>query len=465
MGSWKWYGVMLAVGLVALPVQAQAEPPEAALKAYQEGLHLQQANDTQAAEKAYLQALELAPDLLRARYNLGVLYLKSQRAEAAEAQARKILSHWQVDPDVYVLLGQALAAQGKAEAAQQQFARALDLHPQHPIKAWLQPLAQPQPQADEKYPAAAWAAYERGKQALDQGHYPQAQAAFAQALKLAPKWSNAHYLLGLAQHNQPQLARQSFEKALQHQPQHLGAQLALARQFGQSPAAQRYWQQIIDQRPGTLEAYLALGQIALQQADGPAAENWLQQALQLDPQAVEARVLLAQAALAQQKTSEALQILQALPAGSLELQLLKAELLQNQGQHVAALELLKAARPSQDARLQTALARYWFRHGNWKQCRQHLALAFGQPKAPAATYALRGELALQENQPQQAMAYFKRAWELKPELRTLEHFLLAALQSGQGQQAVPLFKQALPLFPKQASHLQSRLLVLQQRAR
>ncbi|MBF2052224.1 MAG: tetratricopeptide repeat protein [Candidatus Sericytochromatia bacterium] len=447
MGSWKRWAMALTLGLMVLP--AQADTPAAALKAYQEGLHLQQAHETEAAEKAYLQALKLAPELVSARYNLGVLYLHQQQAEAAEYQARKILEHWLVDADVYVLLGQALAAQGKTEAAQQQFARALNLQAQHPIKAWLQPLAPP----EEKYPAPARAAYERGKRALDKGHDRQAQAAFQEALKQAPHWANAHYLLGLAQHSQPQLARQSLEKALQLAPQHLGANIVLARQLGHSPAAQRYWQGVLEQRPGTLEAYLALGQIALQQADGAAAENWLQQALQLEPQAAKTRVLLAQAALAQHKTPEALRYLEPLPADVLEAALLKADLLQNQGQAAAALALLKAARPTQDAHLQTALARYWFRQGNWQQCRQHLGQAFGQPKVPAVTYALRGELALQEKQPRQAMAYFKRAWELQPELRTLEHFLLAALQHDQAQQAVPLFKQAVKLFPKQAEHL------------
>jgi hypothetical protein len=97
-----------------------------------QGVHLMNSGDAEGAEAAFRQALELAPDLVEARINLGLLLTGSARWPEAEVHYRIALA---LDPgqmQAYLHLGAMLADQRRFAEAQATYRQALELDPKSP---------------------------------------------------------------------------------------------------------------------------------------------------------------------------------------------------------------------------------------------------------------------------------------------------------------------------------------------
>ena len=137
----------LTLGLVLTPVVAGAAPiPESqlqrVLRKHQRLLETEPGNSelwndlgnllmlggwSDQAEDAYLQALEIEPELVSARFNLALLYQQTQRHGRSKRALRKILK---INPDhawSHYYLGVANAETGKRQAAVNHYAAALRL--------------------------------------------------------------------------------------------------------------------------------------------------------------------------------------------------------------------------------------------------------------------------------------------------------------------------------------------------
>jgi tetratricopeptide (TPR) repeat protein len=82
-----------------------------------------------AAELEYRDALALAPHHANAHYNLGLLLIETERAALAEGEFRAYLQQRPTEPQGYLRLSEALAAQGKSTEATAARDRARHLDP------------------------------------------------------------------------------------------------------------------------------------------------------------------------------------------------------------------------------------------------------------------------------------------------------------------------------------------------
>jgi predicted O-linked N-acetylglucosamine transferase (SPINDLY family) len=136
--------------LAALLIRAwlqRGEGPARALALFQLGLLLTDDGDHAGARDAYLQAIELAPTLAAARYNLGLCHQRLGDVDAAVAQWSWIGAHAQpADPGQRALLVMALGnlalvheSAGRLGEALALQTRSLRLDPQQPelARAWL----------------------------------------------------------------------------------------------------------------------------------------------------------------------------------------------------------------------------------------------------------------------------------------------------------------------------------------
>src|SRR4030066_2486067 len=87
------------------------------------------------AEKAFLKAIELAPDFTRPYYELGVIYVTQKKLPEAEEKFRKVLEKDDKNIGGHTLLGVVLNSQGKIEEANKHYRRVLELSPKNPLAA------------------------------------------------------------------------------------------------------------------------------------------------------------------------------------------------------------------------------------------------------------------------------------------------------------------------------------------
>lgn len=90
---------------------------------------------TDQAEKAFLEAVELAPDLALVHYELGQLYLLENKLPAAESAFQTALKKDDTNSGAHTALGVLLASQGKSTQANEHYRRAFQLNPQDVIAA------------------------------------------------------------------------------------------------------------------------------------------------------------------------------------------------------------------------------------------------------------------------------------------------------------------------------------------
>ena len=90
---------------------------------------------TDQAEKAFMEAVELAPDLALVHYELGQLYLLENKLSAAESAFQTVLKKDDTNSDAHTALGVLLASRGKSKQANEHYRRAFQLNPQDVIAA------------------------------------------------------------------------------------------------------------------------------------------------------------------------------------------------------------------------------------------------------------------------------------------------------------------------------------------
>lgn len=88
------------------------------------------AGEVEAAEAAYRRALELAPDMISARYNLALLLIESERPKAALAELRRVVDVEPGNAWAHYQIGVVLDAAGSERRAVKHYARAFRLDPQ-----------------------------------------------------------------------------------------------------------------------------------------------------------------------------------------------------------------------------------------------------------------------------------------------------------------------------------------------
>jgi protein O-mannosyl-transferase len=119
-------------GAVKLYEQVLREEPEIYGAVYGCGYTYFLLNRDSDAEKLLSRAAQLAPTASPPVFYLGQIYLRTGRAELAEAHLRKALS---LDAQVYnyhYWLGRALVARGQVDQAKKEYSEELKLHPKNP---------------------------------------------------------------------------------------------------------------------------------------------------------------------------------------------------------------------------------------------------------------------------------------------------------------------------------------------
>lgn len=160
------------------------------------------------AEKSYLQALRVEPDLEEAHFGLGNLFARQGKLDEARHYYQETL---RIDPDfreAHNNLGNVLASQGDLENAVRHFRQALELGPDH----------------SETH-------FNLANALAKQGHLEEATNHFQEAVKITPDFARAYLNLGLVEAAQGKLDRAvgHFQQALQIQPEFAEAHESLGQ--------------------------------------------------------------------------------------------------------------------------------------------------------------------------------------------------------------------------------------------
>jgi tetratricopeptide (TPR) repeat protein len=103
----------------------------AALVPYNRGVDLLEQERLGEAEKQFLLALDTAPDLASARYNLALVYLKRARYEEALPLLADLIAQRPRATDFRFAYGHALFLSARFDEAAQQFRAVLEVNPSH----------------------------------------------------------------------------------------------------------------------------------------------------------------------------------------------------------------------------------------------------------------------------------------------------------------------------------------------
>jgi len=126
----------LAAGSVLQLVFSEQEWPAAqrrvaALKPYNRGVELLAQDDLEGAEAQFRRAVEIAPELVNARFNLAVVLLKRGRYAEAQELLAALVAERDADPDFRYAYGHALFLQADFEGAAAIFEELLARQPEH----------------------------------------------------------------------------------------------------------------------------------------------------------------------------------------------------------------------------------------------------------------------------------------------------------------------------------------------
>jgi tetratricopeptide (TPR) repeat protein len=91
--------------------------------------------EPEGAEGAFLKSIELAPDFTRPYYQLGLMYTAQKKLPEAEAKFAKVVEKDEKNVGALTLLGVVRNSMGKAEEANRQYRRALELSPRNALAA------------------------------------------------------------------------------------------------------------------------------------------------------------------------------------------------------------------------------------------------------------------------------------------------------------------------------------------
>lgn len=323
------------------------------------------------------------------------------------------------------------------------------------------------------------------------GHYDRALGAAEDMERAQPQNAVVQELKGLVYRAQekPDLARRSFEKALQLQPSHFPAAAALAQMemAAKKPeAARACLLAFLEKNKSSTDAMTALA--ALASADGKVADatQWLEKAVAAAPDAVAPNVrlitqylvtgdkqkaltlarkiqlahrenpdlldLLGKSQLANGERSEALEsyrkLAVALPrSANAQMQVAALQILM--GKHLAAEDTLKtvlAMQPDFPA-AQLAQAELYVRRGSHDLALMTASrLQRNYPKASAG-YQLEGDILISQNKPALALASYEKAYAITKSTELMIKYVNAMRAAGRQQDAGRMLAQWLSTHP------------------
>ena len=258
-----------------------------------------------------------------------------------------------------------------------------------------------------------------GLQALDQGDFAQAQAAFAQLVANDPKDYSALFNLALAESGlkKDNDAIGHYKQVLALKPGLYEAELnlgSLELRTHNAPDAVLHLQQAAGQKPNAARPQRYLGEAFLSQGDFVNAQTSFETALKIDPKMSLAELGLGQALLQQQKLDEAVP----------------------HYKHAVALD---PANKSFLLEIATSLAK-----SNHQQEAVDLFLQF--PEDAAARETL-GNLYLDMNRPADAVTQFEAASVMSPTPANQVALATAYLKNNQPALAQPILERALAANP------------------
>ncbi|HEV2194075.1 MAG TPA: tetratricopeptide repeat protein [Candidatus Acidoferrum sp.] len=265
---------LLVVSLFGFRATAQESNPQ---QIFQEAAQAQQRGDNELAARKYQEVIQLNPNVVAAHANLGVVLVSLGRYDEAITQYNVALAEAPGNPELRLNLGLAYYKKGDFAGAAAQFA---SLHKENPTDlkvatllgncqvqlglveqslALLEPLEKPNPDNLDLEWSLGMAllragqtqeALQRIQKVADQGqnaeayqlaanlsigltYFDQARRDAEAVLRLNPKATKAHVVLGMADDysGNEKEAEVEYEKALQIDPQDLQALLRLANDF------------------------------------------------------------------------------------------------------------------------------------------------------------------------------------------------------------------------------------------
>ena len=364
-------------------------------------------------------------------------------------------------------LANALAEQGKLDAAIEHYERALQLKPDYAqthnnIGKAL---------ADRGKPGEAIQHYERaiqlkpdyaeahnnlGVMLARQGKLPEAIQHYERALQLRPDYAQAHNNLGLVLARQDDLGQaiQHYKRALQLRPDYAEAHDNLGNALstqGKFDEAVQHCERAVRLSPGFAQAHYDLGKaLAGQGKLGEAAQHY-KRALQLKPDFAEAHNNLGLVLARQGELPEAIQHYKR----ALELKPDFAEVHNNLGKVLGAQGMLdeavqhceRAVQLKPDlAEAHNNLGTVLARQGKLPEAIQHYERALQLKADFAEAHNNLGIMLAGQDKLGEAVQHYKRALELKPDFAEVHNNLGDALASqGKLDEAIRHFQQALNL--------------------
>lgn len=218
-----------------------------------------------AAAQFYQKAIQLAPSDPNGYINLGLAYAAQGRTADAQAQFQKATEVNPISAQAYVDLGDLYQGQGDLVAAQAAYLRAIGVSP-----------------------ASASGYVSLGRSYQTQGQKDTATAQLAAGINAAPASPSVYVALGdldRARGNWS-AAEQDYIKAMAKLPRDTRIYIGL----GETYEAETQWAQAIAQfqkatqlAPASADGYLALGDLYRERADWPSAQGAYEQAIKIEP--------------------------------------------------------------------------------------------------------------------------------------------------------------------------------------
>ncbi len=251
------------------------------------------------AEKLFKRALELKPDFASAHVSLGMLYVQMSKPDDGIPHFQEALRLDSTRSDARSALVNVLREQARSAVARND--------PEKALSFLLQ--------ARKLAPKDADVLYDFGMVALRMALFPDAAAAFSQALEVKKNDSNTLYALGRAQMALANYedARVAFDRYCQLNPSNASGRYALGMTLSaqqRSVEARAQFEKSIELQPAQTESYVQLGRIDLEAGDLNAAEKELTRVLQRDPRHAEALAVMGRLKFQQKDYAEAIDLLQ-----------------------------------------------------------------------------------------------------------------------------------------------------------
>jgi tetratricopeptide (TPR) repeat protein len=277
--------------------------------------------------------VEVAPELLTARYTHATMLLRNKLPDAALEEFDFIIQAKQAEPSVFISIGKQLARESQREEA----------------LAVMQRLA-------VRYRHIAATHYALSSLAEQSGKLKLAESAVREALTLKPDWLEATNQLARLLQLQGETAQalDILRQALDAKPDSKVLRLSYARLLvdaKQLDAARIEFERLAEQAPGNEDILYALGILALQAEDLDAAERYLKQLAGDSKRSLEAAYYLGQIAEQRQQPLKAIRWYAEIQHGeyAFDAQMRMVALLAKQGDTEGALNHLRTILPRGEA--------------------------------------------------------------------------------------------------------------------